>query len=190
MEYILILVAAILTDNFVFSKFLGIEQAFVSSEKPMSAVWGGGLVTGVSIVAGGITCLLYNFVLNPLKISFLTLPLGVLIIAATVSGLEAISARNSVLEEVLRCHFPMITTNGVIMGAVFLAIKNNLNVGASFLLLSGAGLGYTLAALVFASVRERLQQSNPPAAFAGIPIMIVTAALAAMAFSGFAGLRF
>lgn len=190
MEYILILIAAILADNFVFTKFLGIEQAFVSSEKLLNAVWGGGLVTGVSVVAGGITCLLYSFVLNPLKISFMTLPLGVLIIAATVAAIEAASTKNNALDEVLRCHFPMITTNGVIMGAVFLAIESNLNIGASFLLLLGAGMGYTLAALVFASVRERLQQSNPPAAFAGIPIMIVAAALAVMAFSGFAGLRF
>lgn len=190
MEYILILIAAILTDNFVFTKFLGIEQAFASPEKPLSALKGGGVVTGVSLVAGGITYLMYSFVLNPLKIAFLTLPVGVLIIAAAVAALEAVSSKNNALEEILQSSFPMITTNGVIMGAVFLAIEQNLNIGASFLLFLGAGIGYTLAAFVFASIRERISKCNPPAAFAGVPIMLVAAALAVMAFSGFAGLRF
>lgn len=190
MEYVLILIAAILTDNFVFTKFLGIEQAFLTSEKPLNAIRGGGLVTGVSLVAGGLTYLLYSFVLRTLNIAFLTLPIGVLIVVAAVAVLEVISAKNDALEETLRCHFPMITTNGVIMGAVFLAIENDLSIGASLLLFLGAGIGYTLAALVFASIRERLRQSNPPAPFAGIPIMIAAAALAVMAFSGFAGLHF
>ena len=78
MEYVLLLLTAIFTDNFVFSKFLGIEQSFISSEKPSSAVRGGGLVTAVSLVGGGLTYLLYIFVLSPLKISFLTLPICVL----------------------------------------------------------------------------------------------------------------
>lgn len=190
MEYILILIAAILTDNFVFTKFLGIEQAFVSSERPASALAGGGLVTVVSLVAGELTYLLYLFVLSPLKISFLTLPIGVLLITAVVAGLEAIAAKRRKLEEVLRGQFPMITTNGIIMGAVFLAVERNLGIGASLLLFLGAGIGYILATLVFSSIRERLAQCVPPDAFAGIPIMIVAAALAVMAFSGFAGLQF
>lgn len=86
MEYVLILIAAILADNFVFTKFLGIEQSFVSSDKPTSALAGGGLVTVVSLVSGELTYLLYVFVFFPLGISFLTLPVGVLLIAAVVAG--------------------------------------------------------------------------------------------------------
>lgn len=190
MEYVLLLLAAILTDNFVLTKFLGIEQSFVSSEKTSSALKGGGLVTVVSLVGGGLTYLLYVFVLSPLKISFLALPIGVLLTTAVVAGLEAAAAKNSAFEEMLRAQFPMLTTNAVIMGAVFLAIQQDLEIGAAFLLFLGAGVGYMLAALVFASIRERISQCAPPAAFAGIPIMITAAALAVMAFSGFAGLHF
>ncbi len=189
MEYVLLLLTAIFTDNFVFSKFLGIEQSFISSEKPSSAVRGGGLVTAVSLVGGGLTYLLYIFVLSPLKISFLTLPIGVLLITTVVAGVEA-AVKNSIFAEILRAQIPMLTTNAVIIGAVFLAIEQNLNIGAAFLLFLGAGIGYTLAALVFASIREKISHCAPPAAFAGIPIMITAAALAVMAFSGFAGLHF
>ncbi|MBS5725801.1 MAG: hypothetical protein KHW59_08510 [Clostridiales bacterium] len=190
MEYVLILIAAILADNFVFTKFLGIEQSFVSSDKPTSALAGGGLVTVVSLVSGELTYLLYAFVFSPLGISFLTLPVGVLLIAAAVAGLEVAASKKAKLEEVLRSQFPMITTNGLILGAVFLAIEQEMEVGASLLLFLGAGIGYILAVLVFASIREHLGRCAPPAAFSGVPIMIVAAALAVMAFSGFAGLRF
>ncbi|MCI8611547.1 MAG: hypothetical protein HFE66_06485 [Clostridiales bacterium] len=189
MEYVLLLLSAIFTDNFVFTRFLGIEQSFISSEKPSSAVKSGGLVTVVSLVGGGLTYLLYIFALSPLKISFLTLPIGVLLTTAVVAGVE-VAAKNSTFKETLRGQIPMLTTNAVIMGAVFLAIEQNLNIGSAFLLFLGAGIGYTLAALVFASIRERLSHCTPPAAFAGIPIMITAAALAVMAFSGFAGLHF
>ena len=190
MEYVLLLLAAIFTDNFVFTKFLGIEQSFVSSEKISSALKGGGLVTAVSLVGGGLTYLLYMFVFSPMKISFLTLPFGILLITAVLAGMETVAAKNSALVELLRTQTPMLTTNAVILGAVFLAIQQELGIGASFLLFLGAGIGYTLAALVFSSIRERLSQCTPPAAFAGIPIMITAAALAVMAFSGFAGLHF
>ena len=190
MEYVLLLLAAILTDNFVFTKFMGIEQSFVSSEKASTALKGGGVVTAVSLVGGGLAYLLYRFVLSPLEISFLTLPVGVLLTTAVVAGLEAAAAKNSALEEMLCAQFPMLTTNAVILGAVFLAIQQDLGIGAAFLLFLGAGIGYTLAALAFSSIRERLCHCTPPAAFAGIPIMITAAALAVMAFSGFAGLHF
>lgn len=190
MEYILILLAAILADNYVFVRFLGIEQALASAKKPSSALIGGGLVTAVSVVAGGLTYLLYVLVLSALQISFLTLPVGVLLIAAAVAGLEIVASKTEKLNEAMRSHIPMITTNAVILGAVFLAIEQEMTLGAALLLFLGAGIGYTLAALVFTSIRDRLEHCAPPAAFAGIPMTILAAALAVMAFSGFAGLHF
>lgn len=190
MNYLLVLVAAILADNLVFTRLLGAEHAFASSEDPASALRVGGLVTALTALVGTVTYVLYAFVLRPLTVGFLFIPLCVLLTCAALAALEAVAAKRTELQDALRGRLPLLTTNGVILGAVYLAAERNMNLGMAVLLFLGAGIGYTLAALVFASVRERLAEAEPPAAFAGVPLMLLAAALAAMAFSGFAGFRF
>ena len=190
MNYLLVFVAAILTDNLVFTRLLGAEHAVASYEDPSAALRVGGLVTALTTLVGTVTYVLHAFVLHPLSVGFLCVPLCVLLTCAALAALEAVTAEKETLQDALRGRLPLLTTNGVILGAVYLAAAQEMNLGMAVLLFLGAGVGFTLAALVFASVRERLVEAEPPAAFAGIPLMLLAAALVVMAFSGFAGFRF
>ena len=190
MNYLLVFVAAILTDNLVFTRLLGMEHAMAAADDPSSALRGGGLVTAVTAIVGTLTYVLYLFVLRPLSVGFLAIPLCVLLTCAALAALKAATTENGTRRNFLHEQIPLCTVNSVILGAVYLAAAQNMNLWRAILLFVCAGVGYTLAALVFASVHARLTESDPPAAFAGVPLMLVAAALAVMAFSGFAGLRF
>ena len=190
MNYLLIFVAAILADNFVFSRLLGIEHAAATADDLPSALRGGGLITCTAAIVGTLTYALYLFALCPLSAGFFAIPLCVMFTCVALFALKAATAGRPGVSELLREQMPLCTANSVIRGAVYLAAVQNLNLPMAILLFLGAGVGYTLASMALASIHERLSESDPPAAFAGVPLMLVAAALAAMAFSGFAGLRF
>lgn len=191
METLVIVFAALLADNLMLTHLFGIESFFTSSERASGAAAYGGMVTAVTVISGAVSLALYNFIFIPLKMKFMATFVSVLVTVAVICLMNFLLrkyAGGAGLK--FTANIPMITTNCVILGSVMLCIEKSLSYGVSLLYLLFAGLGFTLAVLVFSSVRERLVMSEPPAAFRGLPILLLSAAFAAMAFSGFWGLSF
>ena len=191
MQALLVVLAALLADNFLLSKLFGVESFFTASEKPSQAALYGGLVTGVTVIGGGLSIALYKLVYLPLNIAYLTTFSTVIIINAVICVIQLFSSR------LLKKHInkiepalPMISGICVVLGAVLIAVHNELNFGLSLLFLLGAGVGFTIVILIFSSVQIKMEKAAPSESFRGIPILLITAALAAMAFSGFYGLKF
>lgn len=191
MEALVIIFAALLADNLMLVHLFGVESFFTSSLRASRAAAYGITVTFVTVVSGAVSLALYNFVFLPLKMRFMATFVSVLIISAVICAVRfAARKMSSSLKRQLAANIPMITTNCVVLGSVMLCVENGYSYGTSLLYILFAGLGFTLAVLVFSSVRERLEMSEPPAAFSGLPILLLSAAFAAMAFSGFIGLSF
>ena len=191
MQAILVIIAALLVDNFLLSKLFGIETFFTASDKPSNAVLYGGLVTGITVIAGGATLALYKLVYLPLSITYLTTFSAVVIITALICAVQLFSSKvikkyNATIEAAL----PMVSGNCVVLGAVLLAIENDLAFGTGLLFLLAAGIGFTFVLLIFCSVQMRMEIATPAESFRGVPILLIVAAIAAMAFSGFYGLSF
>lgn len=191
MEAVIFVIGAILVDNLLLSKLFGLESFFTASEKPANAALYGGIVTGVTVVSGTLILCLYNFVFLPLKITFLTTFTSVIVITAVICAVQIAASKISKVANVaVEAALPMVTGNCVVLGSVLLAIENELSFGMSVLFLFAAGVGFTLAMLIFSCVQKRLEVSATAESFRGIPILLISAALAAMAFSGFFGLSF
>ncbi len=191
MEAIIFVIGAILVDNLLLSKLFGLESFFTASEKPANAAFYGGIVTGVTVISGTFILCLYNFVFEPLKITFLTTFTSVIVITAVVCAVQIIASKISkVVNAAVEAALPMVTSNCVVLGSVLLCIENDLSFGMSVLFLLAAGVGFTLAMLIFSCVQKRIEVSSTSDSFRGIPILLISAALAAMAFSGFFGLSF
>ena len=187
----LLMLSAILTENFIFLKFYGICPFLGVSEKPDTALGMGMAVTFVMTVSSAVTYAIYDLFLVPFGLSYLTTIAFILVIATLVQFIEMFLRKFiPALYSALGIYLPLITTNCAVLGAALL----NVNEGYSFIesLVFGfsAALGFTLAIVLFAGVRERLKYANPPKAFAGMPIILITAGLVAMAFSGFSGISF
>lgn len=191
MEALLILFGALLADNLLLSRLFGIESFFATSEKTSKAAAYGATVTAVTVLSGALSLAVYELVLTKLHITFMATFVSVLIISAVVCGMNLLSRTLSEkFHSFYTGNMPMITTNCVVLGSVMICIENGISYGMSMLYFLGAGIGFTLALLVFSSVRERLALSDPPKCFRGLPILLLSACFAAMAFSGFFGLRF
>ncbi len=191
MEALAILFGALLADNLLMNKLFGVESFFTSSEKPSRAAAYGGAVTIITFIAGALSLCVYELVLVPLHIGFMSTFVSVLIISATVYGANLLTEKISAkMHGFFGGVMPMISTNCVVLGSIVLCIENDISYGLSLLYLLGAGLGFTISVLVFSSVRERLAVSEPPRSFRGLPILLLSAFFAAMAFSGFLGLSF
>lgn len=191
MESMIIIFGALLADNLLLSHLFGVEAFFTPSRRLSKTAASGGLVTFVTFLSGAISLALYNFVFSPLGMGAIATFLSVLIISGVVCGVNLIvhkTASSSV--EKFSLNIPMITTNCVVLGSIMLCVKNSLSYGMSLLYLIFAGLGFTLALIVFGSVRERLELAEPPESFRGLPILLLSASFAAMAFAGFYGLSF
>jgi electron transport complex protein RnfA len=192
MANILILMfSAVFIENFIFSKFMGCCPFLGGSEKPDTALGMGMAVTFVMTVSSAVTYAIYDLFLVPFGLSYLTTIAFILVIATLVQFIEMFLRKFiPALYSALGIYLPLITTNCAVLGAALL----NVNEGYSFIesLVFGfsAALGFTLAIVLFAGVRERLKYANPPKAFAGMPIILITAGLVAMAFSGFSGISF
>lgn len=191
MEALLIMIAALLADNLLLTKLFGIESFFGATQKTSVAVLYGVLVTSVTVSAGAVSLLFYNFVLKPFNIGFFKTFATVMIVSLFICIVQLVITsvyknEDSDTENVL----PLISSNCVILGSVLLCIENGLSFGMSFIYLLFAGLGFTLSMLVFSSVQKRLTVTDVPECFRGIPILLVSCALAAMAFAGFFGISF
>lgn len=188
-EILLIAFAAIITENFIFSRFLGICPFLGVSEKPSTAMGMGLAVTFVMTVSSALTFLVYQYILVPSGLEYIKTIAFILIIAALVQIIEMFLKKFvPALYQALGIYLPLITTNCAVLGAALLNVQNGFNFIESTVFGLSAAIGFTVALLVFAGVRERLRFATPPKAFKGVPILLVSAGLIAMAFSGFAGI--
>ncbi len=185
------MLTAILTENFIFSKFLGICPFLGVSEKPDTALGMGMAVTFVMTISSTVTYGVYHFLLAPFGLEYLQTIAFILIIASLVQFIEMFLRRFvPALYSALGIYLPLITTNCAVLGAALLNISEGYTFLESVLYGFSAALGFTLAIVLFAGVRERLKYADPPKAFVGFPLLLITAGLVAMAFSGFSGFSF
>ncbi|MBF1051454.1 MAG: electron transport complex subunit RsxA [Peptostreptococcaceae bacterium] len=185
---LLILLASILVDNFCMSKFLGICPFLGVSKKVDTAIGMGMAVTFVMVLASIITWLV-QLLLVKLGIDFAQTIAFILVIAALVQFVEMVIQKSSpTLYQSLGVYLPLITTNCAVLGVAILNIQNGYNLIETIFNGLGGALGFTLAIVLFAGIRERLELSDIPKSFEGFPIALVSASLMAIAFLGFSGL--
>ena len=185
---LLILLASILVDNFCMSKFLGICPFLGVSKKVDTAIGMGMAVTFVMVLASIITWLV-QLLLVKLGIDFAQTIAFILVIAALVQFVEMVIQKSSpTLYQSLGVYLPLITTNCAVLGVAILNIRNGYNLIETIFNGLGGALGFTLAIVLFAGIRERLELSDIPKSFEGFPIALVSASLMAIAFLGFSGL--
>ncbi len=184
-----LLVGGILVNNYVLSRNLGICP-FLGVSKQVETAFGMGMaVTFVMTLAGLITYLVQTFILNPLGLAYMQTVTFILVIAALVQFVEMVIQKSSpTLYQSLGVYLPLITTNCAVLGVAILNIKENYNLIETIVNSAASAVGFSLAIVLFAGIRERLELSNIPEAFKGFPIALFTASLMSMAFLGFAGL--
>ena len=186
---LLIIISAALVNNFVLTRFLGICPFIGVSKKISSALGMGMAVTFVMTIASFVTWLLYHFVLLPFSITFLQTIFFIIVIASLVQFLELFIGKVSpILKESLGIYLPLITTNCAILGVSILNIDKQYNLLESLGHSLGAGIGFTIAIIIMAGVREKLESEEIPPFLKGVPISFITAGLLSIAFLGFSGL--
>ena len=189
-ELLAITLGAILANNFIFSQFLGICPFLGVSKKVDTAVGMGIAVTFVMGLASAITWLVNTFILIPFDLGYMQTVAFILVIAALVQFIEMFLQKSMPsLYTALGVYLPLITTNCAVLGVALLNMQNNYNFIESVVYGITGGLGFLLAIVLFASIRERLVFADYPKAFEGFPIALVTAGLMALAFMGFSGLK-
>ena len=189
-ELLAITLGAILANNFIFSQFLGICPFLGVSKKVDTAVGMGIAVTFVMGLASAITWLVNTFILIPFDLGYMQTVAFILVIAALVQFIEMfLQKAMPSLYTALGVYLPLITTNCAVLGVALLNIQNNYSFISSVVYGITGGLGFLLAIVLFASIRERLVFADYPKSFEGFPIALVTAGLMALAFMGFSGLK-
>lgn len=189
MEYILMFIAAIFVNNIVLSQFLGICPFLGVSKKVDTAAGMGMAVTFVMTIATIVTYLLQKYVLDSFGLGFMQTISFILVIAALVQMVEIILKKVSPsLYQALGVFLPLITTNCAILGVAISVIQRDYNLLQSVVYAISTAIGFMLAMVLFAGIREQLSLSNVPAGMKGTPIALVVAGLLAMAFMGFAGI--
>lgn len=188
-KFLLFMVSCILTNNFIFSRFLGCCPFLGVSNKVETAVGMGVAVTFVMALASLFTHLVYNYILIPLKLEYLSTIAFILIIAGLVQFVEMFIRKSSPsLYKSLGIYLPLITTNCAVLGVTILNVSNSYGIVYSVFNGVFSALGFMLAIVLMAGVRERLETSNIPKCLKGFPISLITAGLMSMAFMGFKGL--
>lgn len=188
-ELIIILLSAMLVDNFVLSKFMGICPFLGVSKKLDSAVGMGAAVTFVMVCATLCTYVIYSFILIPMGLEYLKTIAFILIIALFVQLVEMILKKKvPSLYKSLGVYLPLITTNCAVLGVTILNVDNSYNLIQSVVNSAGAGLGFTLALIIFSGVRSRVNTADVPETFKGIPSTLIAASIVSVSFMGFSGL--
>lgn len=198
MEYLIIIISAIFVNNILLSQFLGICPFLGVSNKLSTAVGMSGAVCFVITLSTLVTYLLQVYVLAPLHIEFLQTIAFILVIAALVQMVEIVLKKVSPsLYSALGIFLPLITTNCAVLGVALIVVTKEfafggephmLNLAESLVYAFSTSLGYGLAMILFAGIRENLALNDVPKSFRGIPIALITASIMAMAFMGFSGL--
>ena len=186
---LLILLSSILVNNFVLSRFLGVCPFLGVSKRVETALGMGMAVTFVMALASVISYLVHYFILKPLNIEFLQTIAFILVIAALVQLVEmTLQKLVPTLYQALGVYLPLITTNCAVLGVAILNITEEYNLLQTLVNGIGAALGFMLAIVLFAGIRERLELANIPEPLKGFPIALISAGLMAVAFLGFQGL--
>ena len=185
-----IMLGAILANNFIFSQFLGCCPFLGVSKKVDTAVGMGIAVTFVMGLASAVCYVVNALVLIPLDLEYMQTVAFILVIASLVQFIEMFLQKSMPsLYTALGVYLPLITTNCAVLGVVLLNVQNNYNFISSVVYGITGGLGFLLAIVLFASIRERLVFADYPKCWDGFPIALVTAGLMALAFMGFSGLK-
>ena len=185
----LILLGALLVNNFVLAQYLGLCP-FMGITKSYDTAFATGLATTfVLSLAAVSTHILYNGILLPLGLEYLRIILFIVVIAGLVQLVQVyLRASSPVLQQLLGVYLPLITSNCAVLGVSLLAIGQDLSILQTLFYAIGAAAGFTLVMVLFGAMREQLQQSNLPDAFKGTPIALISAGLMSLAFMGFQGL--
>ena len=189
MEYFVIIISSIFVNNIVLSQFLGICPFLGVSGKVSTSLGTGAAVTFVLAIASIAAYLIQYHILVPLHIEYMQTIVFILVIAALVQMVEIMLKKVSpALYQALGIFLPLITTNCAVLGVAILLVQKEYNLGEAVVYAVAVAVGFTLALVLFAGLRERLELENVPKALQGVPIALITAGILAMAFMGFSGL--
>jgi electron transport complex protein RnfA len=185
-----IIFGSIFINNFVFAKFLGICPFMGVSKKVESSIGMGMAVTFVMTLASAVTWVVQNYLLVPFELEYLQTIAFILIIASLVQFVEmAVQKTSPNLYKALGVFLPLITTNCAVLGVAILNIQEEYNFIETVVNGMAAAIGFTMALILLAGIRERLEYADVPRPFQGVAIAFVTAGLLAMAFMGFSGMK-
>ena len=189
MKLIMIAISACLVSNVVLSQFLGICSFVGVSNNVKTASGMGGAVIFVITLASAVASLIYNYVLMPLGLEYLKTIVFILVIAALVQIVEMFMHKCMVpMYDALGVYLPLITTNCAVLGVAITNVQEGYNFIESVVNGFATAVGYAIAIILLAGIREKTDSNDVPASFKGVPIVLITAALMSMAFFGFAGL--
>jgi len=185
---LIIIFSVILINNFVLSRFLGLCPFLGVSKEFKSSLSMGAAVTFVMTLASICTWFIHRYLLIPYQIEFLQTIVFILVIASLVQFVEMVIQRVSpLLQRALGIYLPLITTNCAVLGVCLLNIKEDYNLLETLVHGAGAGIGFSLAILIMAGIRERLVLGKVPSCMQGFPISFIIACLMALSFFGFQG---
>lgn len=186
---VMIIVGAALVNNVVLSQFLGICSFLGVSKQMKASLSLGGAVIFVITIASAVASLLYTFVLEPLGLTYLQTIVFILVIAALVQMVEMFLKKNSpAIYKALGIYLPLITTNCAVLGVALTNVQNGYGFAESVLAGFGTAAGFTIAIVLLAGIRGRLDESAVPLPFRGAPLVLLSAALMSIAFMGFGGI--
>ena len=190
LQIVTIIVAALLSENYVLVKFLGICP-FLGVSKRLGAALGMGMAVTFVMTLASFVCYFVYQLLIVLGLTYMQTVAFILVIASIVQLVEMFLKKNvKPLYDALGVYLPLITTNCAVLGVVLVNAQKNYDLALSLVNGAASGLGFLLAIVLFASLRERVDKANPPACFRGAPISLIAAGLLALAFMGFSGMRF
>lgn len=188
-ELIMIIIGSALVNNVVLSLFLGLCPFLGVSKKTNTAAGMGGAVIFVITIASALCSLIYTYILVPLDMGYLQTIVFILVIACLVQFVELVLKKYSrALYSALGVYLPLITTNCAVLGVAIINVNKNYGLVSSIVNGFGTAAGFTIAIVVMAGIRERIEYNDVPKSFQGSPIVLITAGLMAIAFFGFAGL--
>ena len=189
LSYFAIIIGAIFVNNVVLAQFLGICPFLGVSSKVETSLGMGAAVTFVMALSAVVTWLLQTYILVPLGIEYMQTIVFILVIAALVQMVEIVLKKVSPsLYQALGIFLPLITTNCAVLGVAILMIQKEFSLLQGVVYNVATAVGFALALVIFAGLRERIEFEEAPKAFQGVPIALITASILAMAFMGFSGL--
>ena len=187
---IMIIISGALINNVVLNQFLGICSFLGVSKQMKASASLGGAVIFVITIASAVASLLYDYVLAPLGLDYMKTIVFILVIAALVQIVEMFLKKKSpAIYRALGIYLPLITTNCAVLGVALLNIQEGYSFIESLIYGVTGGIGFTLAIVLFSSVRERLEDCDCPKAFKGFPLALIAAGLLALSFMGFSGFK-
>ena len=189
MNLLIIGIAAALVNNVVLSQFLGLCPFLGVSKKINTAAGMGGAVIGVITVASAICSLIYDFILTPFVLTYLNTIVFIVVIASLVQFVEMFLKKcMPPLYEALGVYLPLITTNCAVLGVALTNVQNSYNFIEAVVCGLGTAIGFMIAIVILAGIRERIEDNDVPESFKGMPIVLLTAGLMSIAFFGFSGI--